>query len=92
MRAHVIRGLLKVVQLQPFVLNLVDGNHHEVKHPEQISVTKDTIYLYSIDYSTMELIEPLHVISIEVKGKLATDLPPNFKPNKDDDFGPSFEE
>ena len=87
MRLSVIRDLVKSSPFIPFTMKLVDGIKLDVRHPEIISITRDSIYLHSMDAMVLQIIDPIHVQSIEITGTGNTNLPPNFRPRRDDEFG-----
>ena len=86
MRHHVIRDATSIRPFVPFVMYMTNDKKFEIRHPELLSVTKDSIYFYPDAATILNVVDVLHVQQIEFLGDLPKGLPSSYKPRNRDDM------
>ena len=65
MNADAVREMLAREPFQPFVIHLLSGETHEVRHPECLAIGKGRIAITDLDADRVAICSLVHVTSIE---------------------------
>lgn len=62
-----MRQFLDIKPFEPFIVVLSSGQRYEVRHPENVVLTKTKIVIVDPDDDTVAICALLHVASVETK-------------------------
>jgi hypothetical protein len=65
MNVDILRDLVLRRPFEPFVINLLSGESHEVRHPECLAIGKTRVYVSYPEDDRLVICSMLHITSIE---------------------------
>lgn len=67
MNEQTVRQFIEVRPFEPFIVTLSSGQTHEVKHPENVVLTKTKIVIVNPENDTVVVAALLHITGISTR-------------------------